>query len=111
MPVSATFAPTLTADDRLAPLVARLLAIVGGFVDGCAFLGLHGIFVAQATVSYVVAGAELLNGARVAPIAVAAIPVFFAASMVTAFIVRSVGVVRGRAVVILRWSKRPSFSR
>lgn len=101
MQVSATFAPASTADGRrLAPLVARLLAVVGGFVDGCAFLGLHGFFVAQATGSYVVAGAQLLNGSRAAPIAVAAVPVFFAASMVTAFIVRSVGVARGRAIVI-----------
>jgi uncharacterized membrane protein YoaK (UPF0700 family) len=54
-----------------------VLAVVAGFVDACTFLGLFGLFVAQVTGSYVLAGAHLVAGWPGAIAALAA-PVFFA---------------------------------
>ena len=43
------------------PLPA-LLGFVAGFVDICAYLGLYGIFVAQLTGSFVLAGTRTVAG-------------------------------------------------
>ncbi len=57
--------------------VPILLAVVAGYVDACTFLGLFGLFVAQVTGSFVIAG---LRAAVDWPDAAAllAVPVFFA---------------------------------
>ena len=40
--------------------VPSALSFVAGYVDGCTFLALFGLFVAQATGSFVIAGAQLV---------------------------------------------------
>jgi uncharacterized membrane protein YoaK (UPF0700 family) len=57
--------------------VPILLAAVAGFVDACTFLGLFGLYVAQVTGSYVLAGAYPLAGWP-GTATVLAPPVFFA---------------------------------
>lgn len=84
--------------DRSGPLVPTTLAIIAGFVDSCTFLAFDGFFVAQATGSYVLAGAGLWAPASFAVIKVAAIPVFMAAGMATTFAVRALGSSRARSL-------------
>jgi len=81
------------------PAVPSLLAIVAGFVDSCSFLAFNGFFVAQATGSYVLAGASLWAPASFAVIKVAAIPVFMATAFATTLLIR---VLRGRKSIALR---------
>jgi uncharacterized membrane protein YoaK (UPF0700 family) len=81
----------IEAAARSGLLVPTVLAIVAGFVDSCTFLAFDGFFVAQATGSYVLAGAGLWAPASFAVIKVAAIPVFMAAGMATTFAVRAMG--------------------
>jgi uncharacterized membrane protein YoaK (UPF0700 family) len=64
--------PTATEPPRAVPI---LLAAVAGFVDACTFLGLFGLFVAQVTGSYVLAGTRPVAGW---PAVLLAAPVFFA---------------------------------
>ncbi len=65
------------------PVVAPLLGFVAGFVDSCTFLALFGLFVAQVTGSFVVAGAQVVTHDEQALIKVLAIPMFFLAGIVT----------------------------
>ena len=69
------------------------LAFIAGFVDACSFLAFAGFFVAQATGSFVVAGAELFTETAGFTIKVLALPVFVGAGMLTTCIVRAA---RGR---------------
>jgi len=61
--------------------VTALLGFIAGFVDICSFFGLFGIFVAQLTGSFVLAGARIVSGQQEF-MTVAAIPTFFAAGCV-----------------------------
>jgi uncharacterized membrane protein YoaK (UPF0700 family) len=65
------------------------LAFVAGFVDACTFLAFAGLFVAQATGSYVVAGSELVSDNANFAAKVLAIPVFIVAGMGTTCMVRA----------------------
>src|SRR5436305_3600026 len=58
--------------------VPALLGFIAGFVDICAYFGLFGIFVAQLTGSFVLAGAGLVSG-RHELMTLLAIPMFFVA--------------------------------
>lgn len=54
-----------------------LLSIVAGYVDGCTFLALFGLFVAQATGSYVIAGVLAVSSEHKSLIKIIAVPLFF----------------------------------
>jgi uncharacterized membrane protein YoaK (UPF0700 family) len=64
-----------------------LLSFVAGYVDSCTFLALFGVFVAQVTGSFVIAGAQLVTHDDHMLIKVLAIPVFFVAAMLTTAVV------------------------
>lgn len=82
------------------PAVPSLLAIVAGFVDSCSFLAFNGFFVAQATGSYVLAGASLWAPASFAVIKVAAIPVFMATTIATTILIRVLHRPKGIALCV-----------
>lgn len=88
----------IQAPDQSGPLVPTTLAIVAGFVDSCTFLAFDGFFVAQATGSYVLAGAGFWVPSSFSVLKVASIPVFMAASMATTFAVRALGGSRARSL-------------
>ena len=91
---------TSTAETRtISPTVPALLAFVAGYVDSCTFLAFNGLFVAQVTGSFVVAGSELVADNDGFQIKVLAIPVFFAAGVVTTIIVTAFGGRDRRALV------------
>src|SRR5258708_4415840 len=64
-------------------IVPALLSFTAGFVDACTFLALFGLFVAQVTGSFVVVGAEFVTHDEGVLVKVLAIPVFFAAGLLT----------------------------
>jgi uncharacterized membrane protein YoaK (UPF0700 family) len=89
-----------TAEPRtISMTVPTLLAFVAGYVDSCTFLAFNGLFVAQVTGSFVVAGSELVADNDGFLIKVLAIPVFFAAGVVTTVIVTAFGARDRRALV------------
>jgi len=67
--------------------VPVLLSLVAGFIDACTLLALFGLFVAQVTGSFVVAGAQLVTRDHGVFVKVAAIPVFFLAGVLATVIV------------------------
>lgn len=73
--------PARTEPPHAVPI---LLATVAGFVDACTFLGLFGLFVAQVTGSYVMAGAHPVAGWPGTTV-VLAVPVFFAGGVAATF--------------------------
>jgi len=69
---------------RTVPIV---LGFVGGYVDGCTFVALFGLFVAQVTGSFVSAGAAVVMHEHGALIKVLAIPVFLLGAVVATAVV------------------------
>jgi uncharacterized membrane protein YoaK (UPF0700 family) len=87
---------------RSVPLaVPVLLSVVAGYVDSCTFLALFGVFVAQATGSFVIAGTQLVTHDDNILIKVLAIPVFFFAGMLTTVVVAATD---GRRYGVLPWT-------
>jgi uncharacterized membrane protein YoaK (UPF0700 family) len=79
---------TKASDRGRVPLaVPTLLSFVAGYVDSCTFLALFGVFVAQVTGSFVIAGAQLVTHDDNMLIKVLAIPAFFFAGMLTTTVV------------------------
>src|SRR5256714_11319449 len=64
-------------------IVPAILSFTAGFVDACTFLALFGLFVAQVTGSFVIVGAEFVTRDGGFLIKVLAIPMFFAAGVLT----------------------------
>ena len=82
-------------------IVPALLSFAAGYVDACTFLALFGLYVAQVTGSFVVAGAELVAHDEGFLIKVLAIPVFFAAGVFTTILAQ---VLRRRGHSALVWT-------
>jgi uncharacterized membrane protein YoaK (UPF0700 family) len=78
-----------------------LLSFVAGYVDSCTYLGLFGVFVAQATGSFVLAGTLFVKSEPGALAKLFAIPSFFFAGMAVTVLVHSM---RGRPRATLAWS-------
>jgi uncharacterized membrane protein YoaK (UPF0700 family) len=82
--VAAAYHPPHRNDDAMTPewsvrsyrIVPLMLGFAAGYVDGCTFVMLFGLFVAQVTGSFVIAGAVLVVHEYGALIKVLAIPVF-----------------------------------
>ena len=70
-----------------------LLSVVAGYVDSCTYLGLFGVFVAQATGSFVLAGTLFIKSEPGLLAKLFAIPFFFFAGMAVTVLVHSM---RGR---------------
>jgi uncharacterized membrane protein YoaK (UPF0700 family) len=71
-----------------------LLSFVAGYIDSCTFLALFGLFVAQVTGSFVLAGTQLVTHEQGSLLKLLAIPVFFLAGVATTIIVRRSGPAR-----------------
>jgi uncharacterized membrane protein YoaK (UPF0700 family) len=74
--------------ETLPPPVPALLSFVAGYVDSCTFLALFGLYVAQLTGSFVLAGTETVVHDSGAAIKLLAIPVFGLAGVLTTVMVR-----------------------
>jgi uncharacterized membrane protein YoaK (UPF0700 family) len=81
--------------------VPIVLSIVAGYVDGCTFLGLFGVFVAQLTGSLVLAGAGFVRSGPGTPAKLLAIPFFFLAGIGVTVLVHFL---RERPRAALAWS-------
>jgi uncharacterized membrane protein YoaK (UPF0700 family) len=68
-----------------------LLATIAGFVDACTFVGLFGLFVAQLTGSYVVAGASMFAPGWPEATVLLAVPMFFAGGVAATFVATVAG--------------------
>ena len=83
-------------DDLAVPKpVPLLLAVLAGYVDSCTFLALFGLFVAQVTGSFVLAGTQLVAHENGALVKLLAIPVFFVGCVVVTVIAGRPGRTRG----------------
>jgi uncharacterized membrane protein YoaK (UPF0700 family) len=70
-----------------------MLSFVAGYVDSCTYLALFGVFVAQLTGSFVLAGTQIVRSEPGALAKLLAIPVFFLAGMAVTVLVHPL---RGR---------------
>jgi uncharacterized membrane protein YoaK (UPF0700 family) len=77
------------------------LSVVAGYVDGCTYLGLFGVFVAQLTGSLVLAGTQFVTSAPDAPEKLLAIPSFFFAGVAISLLVH---LMRAHPRAALAWS-------
>jgi uncharacterized membrane protein YoaK (UPF0700 family) len=73
------------------PWMPAALATIAGFVDACTFVGLFGLFVAQLTGSYVVAGASMFTPGWPEATVLLAVPMFFAGGVAATFIATTAG--------------------
>jgi uncharacterized membrane protein YoaK (UPF0700 family) len=73
------------------PWMPGALATIAGFVDACTFVGLFGLFVAQLTGSYVVAGASMFAAGWPEATVLLAVPVFFAGGVAATFLATVAG--------------------
>ena len=73
------------------PWMPGALATIAGFVDACTFVGLFGLFVAQLTGSYVVAGASMFAPGWPEATVLLAVPMFFAGGVAATFIATAAG--------------------
>jgi uncharacterized membrane protein YoaK (UPF0700 family) len=84
---SETIAARLSPPTLLAPApLPVLLAAVAGAVDATTFLALFGLFVAQATGSFVIVGVQIVTRDPTSLIRVLAIPLFFVAGVAAGFL-------------------------
>ena len=81
--------------------ITVVLSVVAGYVDSCTYLGLFGVFVAQVTGSFVLAGALFVKTEPGALAKLLAIPFFFLAGMAVTVLVHSM---RRRPRATLAWS-------
>jgi uncharacterized membrane protein YoaK (UPF0700 family) len=81
--------------------VPVVLSIVAGYVDSCTYLGLFGVFVAQLTGSFVLAGTQFIKSEPGALAKLLAIPFFFLAGMAVTVLAHSM---RERPRAALAWS-------
>jgi len=80
--------PTLSMLELRDPQsVPVLLSAVAGYIDSCTFLGLFGLFVAQVTGSFVVAGAQWVTDDPGFLIKVLGIPFFLLGGVVTTVVI------------------------
>src|ERR1700692_4042518 len=77
-----------------------LLSVLAGYVDSCTFLALFGLFVAQVTGSFVLAGVQLVQSERGALVKLLAIPAFFLAGVAATLLMRKVGGRGGPALAL-----------
>ncbi|HEY1542958.1 MAG TPA: YoaK family protein [Xanthobacteraceae bacterium] len=75
------------APQALPKIVPVLLSFVAGYVDSCTFLALFGLYVAQVTGSFVLAGTETVVHDTGAVVKLLAIPLFCFAGVVTTLMV------------------------
>jgi uncharacterized membrane protein YoaK (UPF0700 family) len=78
-----------------------VLSFVAGYVDSCTYLALFGVFVAQVTGSFVLAGAQLVSSEPGALAKLLAIPSFFLAGLAVTVLVHPL---RERPPAALAWS-------
>ena len=74
--------------ETLPRVVPALLSFIAGYIDSCTFLALFGLYVAQLTGSFVLAGTETVVHDSGAAIKLLAIPMFGLAGVVTTVMVR-----------------------
>ncbi len=77
-----------TVPNTVPKTVPVLLSFVAGYVDSCTFLALFGLYVAQVTGSFVLAGTETVVHDSGAAVKLLAIPMFCLAGVVTTVMVR-----------------------
>src|SRR6476661_4576664 len=78
-----------------------VLSFVAGYVDSCTYLALFGVFVAQVTGSFVLAGTQLVRSEPGALAKLLAIPSFFVAGVAVTILVHPL---RERPRAALAWS-------
>jgi uncharacterized membrane protein YoaK (UPF0700 family) len=78
-----------------------VLSFVAGYVDSCTYLALFGVFVAQVTGSFVIAGTQFVRSEPGALAKLLAIPSFFLAGVAVTVLVHPL---RERPRVALAWS-------
>jgi uncharacterized membrane protein YoaK (UPF0700 family) len=91
----------MASSDRSVPkTVPVLLSVLAGYVDSCTFLALFGLFVAQVTGSFVLAGVQLVESEQGGLIKLLGIPAFFLAGVAATVIVRTLGRRGGPALAV-----------
>ena len=81
--------------------VPTLLSFVAGYIDSVTFLGLYGIFVAQMTGSFVLAGTQLVANEQGYLVKLLAIPAFFVAGCIATLIATLAEQRSGRALALV----------